>query len=317
MTAFTERFADGLYGLGWATVKRLPASTAYRLGDQIAYRTWRRRGQGVRQLEANLARVVDDPTPERLAELSRQGLRSYLRYWMESFRLPVWTPEEIGEHVTILDSHHLTDGIASDRGVILALPHMANYDLAGAWLTRHLGTPFTTVVERLRPESLYDRFVAYRTGLGMEVLPHSGGRALATLAARLRAGGLVCLVADRDLSAAGGTVDFFGQPARMPSGPAQLALRTGALLLPVTLWYEAAPAMVARVHPPVEPPTPSAPSSKGGRAEQAAAMTQTLADTFARGIAQHPTDWHMLQPVWEADLASPRVEPDHPGRAGV
>ncbi|MGW1587406.1 phosphatidylinositol mannoside acyltransferase [Streptomyces sp. NPDC002386] len=291
-----DRLTDALYGLGWSTVKNLPEPVAVRLGRTIADLAWKRRGKGVLRLEANYARVVPDAGPERLAELSRAGMRSYLRYWMESFRLPAWSPERVRGGFQPKDLHHLTDGLASGRGVIIALPHLANWDLAGAWVTTELGTPFTTVAERLKPETLYDRFVAYREGLGMEVLPHSGGSAFGTLARRLRDGGLVCLVADRDLSASGTEVDFFGDRARMPAGPALLAQQTGALLLPVTLRYDDSPVMKGRVHPPIEVP------QTGTRAEKTSAMTQSLADAFATGIAEHPEDWHMLQRLWLADL---------------
>ncbi|MEU5363731.1 phosphatidylinositol mannoside acyltransferase [Streptomyces sp. NPDC005925] len=291
-----DRVTDTLYGLGWSTVKKLPEPVAVRLGRTIADAAWKRRGKGVLRLERNLARVVPDAGPERLAQLSRAGMRSYLRYWMESFRLPAWSAERISTGFEAKDLHHLTDGLAGDRGVIIALPHLANWDLAGAWVTTHLKTPFTTVAERLEPETLYDRFVAYREGLGMEVLPHSGGAAFATLARRLRDGGLVCLVADRDLSASGVPVEFFGDTARMPAGPALLAQQTGALLLPVTLWYDESPVMKGRIHAPVAVP------EAGTRAEKTSVMTQSLADAFATGIADHPEDWHMLQRLWLADL---------------
>ncbi|MFF5015752.1 phosphatidylinositol mannoside acyltransferase [Streptomyces sp. NPDC001165] len=291
-----DRLTDSLYGLGWSTVKKLPEPAAVRLGRSIADLAWRQRGKGVLRLEANYARVVPDAGPERLAELSRAGMRSYLRYWMESFRLPAWSAERVKTGFECTDVHHLTDGIASPRGLILALPHMANWDLAGAWVTTKLETPFTTVAERLKPETLYDRFVAYREGLGMEVLPHSGGTAFGTLARRLRDGGLVCLVADRDLSASGVEVDFFGERTRMPAGPALLAQQTGALLMPVTLWYDDSPVMKGQVHPPIEVP------ETGDRAEKTSVMTQALADVFAKGIADHPEDWHMLQRLWLADL---------------
>ncbi|WP_328684487.1 phosphatidylinositol mannoside acyltransferase [Streptomyces sp. NBC_00343] len=296
MSGAQERLTDALYGLGWSAVKKLPEPAAVRLGRTVADLAWKRRGKGVRRLESNYARVVPDASPERLAELSRAGMRSYLRYWMESFRLPAWSAERVKGGFDPKDVHHLTDGIASDRGVILALPHMANWDLAGAWVTTKLETPFTTVAERLKPETLYDRFVAYREGLGMEVLPHSGGTAFGTLARRLRDGGLVCLVAERDLSASGVEVKFFGEPTRMPAGPALLAQQTGALLLPVTLWYDDSPVMKGRVHPPVEVP------ESGDRAEKTSVITQALADAFATGIADHPEDWHMLQRLWLADL---------------
>ncbi|MBJ7000022.1 phosphatidylinositol mannoside acyltransferase [Streptomyces griseofuscus] len=292
----SDRLSDALYGAGWSTVKKLPEPAAARLGRAVADLAWKKRGKGVLRLEANYARVVPGASPERLAELSRKGMRSYLRYWMESFRLPAWSPERIRTGFDPKDIHHLTEGLDAGKGVILALPHLANWDLAGAWVTTELRTPFTTVAERLKPETLYDRFVAYREGLGMEVLPHSGGSAFGTLARRLRDGGLVCLVADRDLSASGVEVDFFGEKARMPAGPALLAQHTGALLLPVTLWYDDSPVMRGQVHPPIEVP------ESGTRAGKASVMTQALADAFATGIAEHPEDWHMLQRLWLADL---------------
>ncbi|MDN3022364.1 phosphatidylinositol mannoside acyltransferase [Streptomyces sp. S.PB5] len=291
-----DRLTDALYGLGWGAVKKLPEPVAVRLGRTIADLAWKQRGKGVRRLESNYARVMPDASPERLRELSRAGMRSYLRYWMESFRLPAWSKERIKGGFDPKDLHHLTEGLASGRGVILALPHMANWDLAGAWVTTKLETPFTTVAERLKPETLYDRFVAYREGLGMEVLPHSGGTAFGTLARRLRDGGLVCLVAERDLSSSGVEVRFFGEATRIPAGPALLAQQTGALLLPVTLWYDDSPVMRGRVHPPVEVP------ETGTRAEKTSVMAQALADAFASGIADHPEDWHMLQRLWLKDL---------------
>ncbi|MGW2959793.1 phosphatidylinositol mannoside acyltransferase [Streptomyces sp. NPDC001220] len=295
MTA-ADRLTDGLYGLGWSTVKRLPEPVAVRLGRTVADLAWRQRGKGVERLESNYARVLPDASPERLRELSRAGMRSYLRYWMESFRLPAWSEDRVRTGFAPKDVHHLTDGLASGRGVIIALPHLANWDLAGAWVTTELKTPFTTVAERLKPETLYDRFVAYRESLGMEVLPHSGGSAFGTLARRLRDGGLICLVADRDLSASGVEVDFFGDKARMPAGPALLAQQTGAYLLPVTLWYDDTPVMKGRVHAPIDVP------ESGDRESKTSVMTQALADAFATGIADHPEDWHMLQRLWLADL---------------
>ncbi|CAM5586792.1 lipid A biosynthesis lauroyl acyltransferase [Streptomyces avidinii] len=240
--------------------------------------------------------MVPDAGPERLRELSQAGMRSYMRYWMESFRLPTMDPRRFSTEVRFQDEHLLREAIASGRGVVVALPHLANWDLAGAWAIGHIGVPFTTVAERLKPESLYDRFVAYRESLGMEVLPHSGGAAFGTLARRLRSGGLVCLVADRDLSASGVEVDFFGATARMPAGPALLAQQTGAVLLPATLHYGDTPTMYGRIHPEVEVP------KTGTRTEKTTVMTQALADAFAWGIAEHPEDWHMLQRLWLDDL---------------
>ena len=164
--------------------------------------------------------------------------------------------------------------------------------------------PFTTVAERLQPESLFERFVAFRESLGMEVVPLTGGRAAAVSACSpsgSRSGGVLCLLADRDLTATGIDVDFFGSAARMPAGPAALAHDTGAALLPVTLWY---PDRRALARP--DPPQVRVPAT-GDRAAKVRAMTQQMADAFAEAIAAHPADWHMLQRVWVDDLDPGRL----------
>jgi len=180
--------------------------------------------------------------------------------------------------------------------VIFALPHMGNWEHAGAWIVLRGAGKFTTVAERLRPESLYDRFVAFREGLGMEVLPHSGGASrFGVLARRLRDGGLVCLLCERDLTGGGIEVEFFGEPARMMGGAAALAVHTGAALMPVTLWYDG-PYWGAHIHPEIGVP------ADGDRPGKVNAMTQQLARVFEAAIAEHPEDWHMLQKVFVAEL---------------
>jgi lauroyl/myristoyl acyltransferase len=303
-----ERAVDLGYALGWALIKRVPEAWAGRLFGAVADRMWRRRGTAVRRLEANLRRVVGPGMPEaELRELSRACLRSYCRYWVEVFRLPVLDAEDIRSRMHISGYEKIVDTVASGRGVVVALPHMGNYDHAGAWLVLS-GVPFTTVAERLRPESLFDRFLAYRERLGMEVLPltGSGGRTFATLAKRLRAGGVVCLVADRDLTAQGVEVEFFGRPARMAAGPAALAVQTGAAFLPATLWYEASRLRV-EVHDEI--PVPAG----GDRRGRVATMAQAMAATFEEGIAAHPQDWHMLQRLWTEDFdAADSARPPSP-----
>lgn len=195
---------------------------------------------------------------------------------------------------TIDGVQHLEAALAAGRGALVALPHTGNWDVAGVWLVGHLaGTgrepTFTTVAERLRPESLYRRFVAYRESLGFEILPLTGGQPPADeIAERLAVNRVVCLLADRDITASGVGVTFFGEPARMPAGPARLAASTGAALLPVGCWFTP-DGWGLRLHPPLPPGGP-------------AATTQALADHFAADIAAHPADWHMLQPLWSADL---------------
>jgi phosphatidylinositol dimannoside acyltransferase len=295
------RLTDLAYGMGWASVRRLPEPVAQALFRRIADRMWRRRVGGVRQLRTNLRRVVgnqlDDAT---LDELTHAAMRSYLRYWCEAFRLPSWSTDELIRRLVVHDEDILRSAAAAGNGLVAVLPHMGNWDHAGAWIAA-TGVPFTTVVERLRPEALYDRFVAYRESLGMEVVPLTGGDSpFLTLRRRLGEGRMICLLGDRDLTAAGVEVSFFGEPARMPAGPAALSLAAGSPLMPVSLWYEG-PVMHLRMHPYVAPP------ADGSRSEKVAMMTQQVADVFAAAICAHPMDWHMLQRVWVSDLDPTRL----------
>jgi phosphatidylinositol dimannoside acyltransferase len=299
MPGLKDRLSDAGYGLGWSVVCRLPESWAQRAFRFFADLAWRRHGPSVRVLEGNLRRVIGSGAPGgQLRGLSRQVMRSYARYWLEAFRLPVIPAGRLleGMHVT---GHvrAIFDYPAAGRGVILALPHMGNYDLAGAWLIAKGAGSVTVVAERLKPESVYDRFVAFREGLGVEVLPASGGisSAFGILAQRLRAGKTVGLVCDRDVTGRGMEVEFFGEKARMMGGAAALAVQTGAALVPVILWFDG-DGWGAHIH--AEIPVPAAGDSK----QQAAAMMQEVARLFEAGVRAHPQDWHMLQRVFVADL---------------
>jgi phosphatidylinositol dimannoside acyltransferase len=303
VSSFGDTVSSVGYGLGWSVVQRLPepiATAAFRFCADIA---WRRQGAGVQLLENNLRRVLGpDATGAQVRAVSRESIRSYARYWLEVFRLPVMPVEGINDRTLPTGEVQVALGhLANGRGVIFALPHMGNWDQAGAWIINQGAGSFTTVMERLKPESLYERFVAFREGLGMEVLPASGGgRPFAILARRLRAGKLVCLPCDRDVTGHGIEVDFFGEKARMAPGPAALAVQTGAALMPVALWFED-DGWGLRVG--AEIPVPA----DGSRKERIAAMTQQLARFFQDGISEHPQDWHMLQRVFTADLDPVRL----------
>jgi phosphatidylinositol dimannoside acyltransferase len=298
-----DRLADAAYGLGWNLVCRVPESWArwvFQCAGDIA---WRRQGPRVQVLEANLRRVIGPgPSGSELRALSRAAMRSYARYWLEVFRLPVISKERIlGNMLSSGEEKALLGNLAAGRGVVVALPHMGNYEQAGAWINLRGAGSFTTVMERLKPESLYERFRAFREGLGFEVLPASGGSSrFGVLAQRLRGGGLVCLVSDRDITGGGIEVEFFGEKARMMGGAAALAVQTGAALMPATLWYEG-DYWGVDIHQEI--PVPDG----GDRRQKVAAMTQEVARVFEAGISAHPADWHMLQRVFVADLDSERL----------
>ena len=289
------RSVDLGFAAGWGLVRALPqraAASLFRRGADVGMR---RNGSGVVQLRLNLRRVVGPAMPEaELDELVQQALRSYARYWMETFRLPSMDEHDVLARMRSEGDEHIDRAAADGNGFILALPHSGNWDVSGIWLIAR-GHPFTTVAERLKPESLFKRFVEYREGLGMEIVPLHGGARTPTdiLTERLRQGRSVCLLGDRDLSARGVTVDFFGEPARFPPGPAMLSAMTGAALIPICAYY-CEDGWRHSIGAPIE-------LGEGRLRERVQAGTQALADVFAEQIARHPADWHMLQKMWVGD----------------
>lgn len=280
------------YVSAWRVVRLLPERRARRLFDRLADRVHAADGAGVRRLRDNLRRVRPDLGPSTLEQLTHAGVRSYLRYWCESFRLPAWPQADLVARTRTVHEERLRTPYVQGRGVVVALPHQANWDWAGAWACA-TGMPLTTVAERLRPERLYDEFVAYRESLGMSILPLTGGEPpLPVLERRLREGAFVCLLADRDLSRTSLQVDLCGSPARMPVGPALLARTTGAALVPATLAYDGDD-LVITFHPEVR---------VDGGDEGLQRATQAVADAFTIGLRAHPEDWHMMQRVFAEDL---------------
>lgn len=300
---------DQAYAAGWRAVRALPAPVAaglFTAGADLLYRR-RASSRGLTRLAANLRRVVGPDLPDaQFDALVRRAVRSYARYWRELFRLPSIPPERILATFHVAEEELLAAEVTSGRGVVLALPHSANWDMAGAWVSAR-GWRLVSVAERLRPESLFDRFVAAREQIGIEIIPATGAAQapIDALTDKLRAGYIVALVADRDLSARGVEVEFFGGRTRMPAGPALLALRTGAPLYAVEIWY-AGEECLARLHP-VPVPDPG----DGSLAERVQVVTQRVADRFAGAIARHPHDWHMLQRMWLDDRipAAPAGQP--------
>ena len=305
-TRVVGRVADLGYAAGWGLIKSVPNGVSRRWFDAVADAATVRNGGGARQLRKNLRRVVGPDYSElKMDALVGAALRSYSRYWLETFRLPKMDKREVLERTEIdaASVENLEAALAKGKGAVLALPHCGNWDASGIWLVRHTGS-FATVAERLKPESLFDRFVAYRESLGFEILPLTGGARspLEVLRERLRENKVVCLVADRDLSHNGIEVDFFGEATRMPGGPAVLAATTGAALIPVATYFTP-DGWGQVINRPLEVPP-------GRLREQVQHLTQAIAHQFEIDIAAHVTDWHMLQKLWLADL------PPRPGKDG-
>lgn len=291
----SEQLTAWGYISGWAVVKRVPEPLAVRFFDFVAD-VASKKGKGPEQLRRNLSRVVGPENVTR--ELVRASMRSYMRYWREAFRLPAMAgPElvaQIDRHTTRELREKLDEALARGKGIAVALPHAANWDMAGVWLVNHSGE-FTTVAERLKPESLFDAFLEYRRSLGFDVIAHSGTEEspVEYMEQKLRENRIVCLMADRDLSGRGVKVNFFGEQCSMPAGTALLAKRTGAAMFVVKAHFRE-DGWFLDLSDELDT---SAPLEE---------VVQKQADLMAEYIAEQPEDWHMLQPLWHADLSQRR-----------
>jgi KDO2-lipid IV(A) lauroyltransferase len=276
------------YLSGWWLVRSLPERVAYKLFWNLGEFVHRRNGKSIQRLRSNLSIVNPGLDELELETLFARSMSSYMRYWCDTFRIQNWSTERIRNSVTTTNDHLLLDPMRDGRGVVVALPHSGNWDHAGAYFCS-IGVPLVTVAERLKPEALFQKFLQHRESMGFEVLSLDS-RSFVTLMKRAKEKRLIALVADRDLSQSGIDVDFFGKNARMPAGPAVLAIKTGIPLIVAHVSYTDRGIHID-FHP-VEIP------QQGSESERIAATVQATADLFVRGITEHPEDWHMLQRIW-------------------
>lgn len=278
-----------LYLFAWKVIALLPEKSAYQLANFVSDRIYKKNGKGIRRLRSNYARVMPEYAAAKLEELTKLGMRSYLRYWFDTFRLSRWSKNRIISTTQVIRENLLRDPIQSKQGCIVALPHAGNWDHAAAYFCS-TGITLTAVVEKLKPEAIFKKFLAYRESIGIEAISHKE-KTIPILTKRLQAGKLIALVADRDMSRNGVEVNFFGKTSKMPSGPAILAIKTGVPLITAYVRYTLDGIQI--IFDETIKPTNS-----GNEEDQIKIITQSIADNFAKRIKEYPVDWHMLQRIW-------------------
>lgn len=246
-------------------------------------------------IERHLRRV--DPTLRglRLRRAVQDAFDSYVHYWIESFRLPTLSRRVVNSNFEAEGYEDVQAALRRGKGVILALPHLGGWEWAGRWMTLR-GHKITVVVERIEPPELYEWFVGLRSKLGMQVIAH-GPSAGAEVMRALRENHVVCLLCDRDLARTGPEVDFFGERTTLPGGPATLALRSGAPVLPTAVYFtDRVDGHFGKVLPALDV------ERSGGRLrDDVARVTQDLAASLEQLIRRAPSQWHLFQPNWPSD----------------
>ncbi|PJI85659.1 phosphatidylinositol mannoside acyltransferase [Luteimicrobium subarcticum] len=296
-----------LYAAAWRWAPKVPGPVLRAGFTVVSDVCWLLRRGGVDQLERNLARALPDASHRELRRTSRAGMRSYMRYFREAFALAGSTPGQIAARVRLTNVEVVQPFLDEGRSLSLALGHMGNWDLAGAWSSA-TWMPVVTVAERLRPEEVFQEFLSFRTALGMRILALGDDGVFRDLVRAARAGGSVLpLLADRDLTAHGIEVDLFGERTRVAAGPAALAQMAGVPLFAVAVHYERLRGSRRRAAGSpwglsVTFSEQIAPDESLPRADRVADMTQRWVDFLGASIRERPEDWHMLQKVFVADL---------------
>ncbi|CAB4334596.1 unannotated protein [freshwater metagenome] len=299
-----SRVVDAAFWLGWNSLWVLPGVVTYRAFDLAGKVAWRLQTKGIRQLELNLSRVLNcETTDARLRTLSRTAIRSYMRYYCETFLLPRWSDEQLLGNVRTVNAQVVSDALRTG-GAVLTLPHMANWDWAGAWAASEFGS-LCTVAERLRPEGVFQKFLAMRTARGMSIMPLTGdGGTYEYLRDHINNGRLVALLGDRDVAKSGMGNQFFGHRASLPVGAALLAMDTGRPLITCAAWYDNKTLVIEF---DTEIDFNRSPVQGRDRLRRAQEVSALIAVNFEKHIAAHPGNWHQLQPVW-ADLVASDVK---------
>jgi KDO2-lipid IV(A) lauroyltransferase len=292
---FTDAVTVGGYKLGSLAARMMPGPVAHGAASSIAFTASFANTARRRMLERHLQRVNPRLRGAALRVAVGQAFDSYARYYMESFRLPTLPARTIERTFRLVGFDHVIESHRRGKGTILALPHLGGWEWAGRWMVDQ-GYPLTVVVEALDPPELFEWFADLRTDLGMNIVP-TGPNAGPTVIKALRDNDVVCLLCDRDLERNGIEVEFFGERTTLPAGPATLALRTGAALIPVGVYFtEEYNGHLAIVRPPV----PTVRHGGGLRAD-VARITQALTHELEFLIRRAPEQWHLFQPNWPSD----------------
>jgi phosphatidylinositol dimannoside acyltransferase len=287
------------YRGAYAIAQVLPSSVIDVLAPGVAELAALRPGDQRAMVERHQRRVDPGLGGAELQRRVREVFRSYGRYYGESFRLPTIGAEELDRGLTREGFEHVEESLARGVGPMLVLPHLGSWEWCAYWLTRVRNVPVTAVVERVEPPALFDWFVEFRERIGMEIVP-LGPDAGRSIVKAIKQANVIALLCDRDIAGGGTEVTFFGETTTLPSGPAVLALRTGAPLIPTGVYDQGG----GRHHAVIRPPIPA--ERRGSFRDDVARITQAMASELEGLIRRRPEQWHMLQPNWPSDRPGAR-----------
>jgi KDO2-lipid IV(A) lauroyltransferase len=247
-----------------------------------------------------MAQVLGTDAGDRRArDLARRSWRNYGRYVAEFFYLPSSNVKEVLARLTDTTpapgwAARLDEAAAAGHGVLVPTAHFGNWDAAGVVVGSHL--PLHVIAETFPDARLNAMVQRQRAALGMTVMPLEGSpRRIMRV---LREHGAVATPVDRPLPPSEGVpVTFFGRRCYVPGGFAQLALLTGAVIVPGFVWYDESysPTLYSFAAAPILP------TASGDRAADVIRLTQLVYDAIEEAVRAHPAQWYMFRPFWQGE----------------
>lgn len=288
-----DRLAYFIYRAFVGVLGVLPEPVMRKVGTALGRLVWHIAPARRRLIQRHLRRILGKS--DDIKARSKDMFASYGRYWAEVFWLRPHRIPSLVARVTVENETGMRAAFGQGKGMLLILPHMGNWEVAGA-VARDLGMPVISAAENLPNPLITEWFVNVRKMAGMDiVLTGRGARATGALMQRLKEGGTVALLADRDVTGRGIPVMFFGEETTMPAGPIALAVKTGAPVLVVGSYFEPGAGHRYVVSDPL--PLPEV----GTKEERIAAGVQLLAAALEERILRKPEDWHLFVPNWPSD----------------
>ncbi len=297
------------YRAAEALIGRLPQKTSYWLGDRAAdlmLATAPGRFDGLRD---NLRHVVPTISDRAMKRLVKRNVRNITHGWVDVMEMS-FARTDLPSRIDIETLYHFEDAIVRGNGVIVASMHFGSWEVGIAGWNK-MGHKMALLAEVLRPRRLFDRVIGSRGAQGVQVIPidtkamregdpqvarRLGAASMREVFKVLRSGGVVAMALDRDLIGNGEPLEFFGQPAPIPIGAVEIALRAGAAIVPIVLFRNK-----YRVHAVVSPELQY--SVDAPRDAEVRKTAQMLLRIFEDAIREYPEQWHVLDPIWPAVAA--------------
>lgn len=278
-----------------------PTRIAYLVSPVIADICYPFYRGGRRAMHQNLSHVLGTSDRRVLGRMARSTLRNFSKYVVDFIHFYTMSPEEIRDRIVFDDYERLNAAVAEGKGIIFVTLHFGNWDMGAAGLAAH-GYPIDAIAETFELPRMNDLIQGYRRQLGINIIPVE--RLGPGVLRALRRGDILALLIDVPAPGASVAVDFFGAPADVPAGPARLAIRTGARVIPAVLARE--PGDDKLIRPIVDFDLRFQPS--GDEEQDVRRLTQQIMSSLERFVRKYPDQWFMFRPMWLAP--QPAKEPE-------